>query len=226
MNGTHDTVAVLFQEKSEAIQRKPNISETTVCRSNRSFHEDLQCQRLKQFYKVPGPICLPTNYSTEVHSIDLMTGHFQVRADDLAWFLSRMDISQAPQQLGKTKELQQTPSWPAFNSFLTEDNRLKKIVGFLPILPYPVTEFSTVYTALCNFKDILLQLNQKCLPVFCDEGVYRIARHIKLLREKDFENINLMLGSFHMIKVVLACIGKYLRGSGAENIIHILLSTV
>lgn len=28
-----------------------------------------------------------------------------------------------------------------------------------------------------------------------------------------------MLGSFHMIKVLLACIGKYLRGSGAESIL-------
>ena len=27
-----------------------------------------------------------------------------------------------------------------------------------------------------------------------------------------------MLGSFHMMKIVLGCLGKYLRGSGAESI--------
>jgi hypothetical protein len=34
----------------------------------------------------------------------------------------------------------------------------------------------------------------------------------------EFRNIVLCIGSFHMIKVVMACIGKYLEGSGAETI--------
>lgn len=217
MNGTHDTVAVLFQEKSETIKRKPNISETNINYSARSFNEELQCQRLKQFYKDPGPVSLPQNYSQATKSLSREV-YVEVRADDMAWSLCRMDISEAPDQINKSKNVQETPSWSAFNSFLTEDTRTQQNVGFLPILPYPVTDFATVYTALCNFKDILFQLNQQNLPVFCDEGVYRIARQIKFLREKEFEHIHLMLGSFHMIKIVLACIGRYIRGSGVENI--------
>ena len=46
--------------------------------------------------------------------------------------------------------------------------------GFLSLIPYPVTEHATVYTAMKNFIKVLQQLDQKALPIFCDEGVYRI----------------------------------------------------
>lgn len=71
---------------------------------------------------------------------------------------------------------------------------------------------------MLNFKDLLNQVQQKYLPVTCDEGVYRIARQITLTHEKEFENIVLVLGNFHLIKVVLSCIGKYLKNSGVDNI--------
>ena len=111
------------------------------------------------------------------------------------------------------------PSWNAFNSVITEECIPQKIVGFLPVLPYPVTQHSTVYTALKNFQNVLQQLNQQHhLPIFCDEGVYQIAKEIQLLRPDEFKNIVLCLGPFHMIKIALACLGKYLEGSGAQNI--------
>ena len=34
----------------------------------------------------------------------------------------------------------------------------------------------------------------------------------------EFENIVLCLGSFHMTKIFLGCLGKYLRNNGAESI--------
>ena len=46
----------------------------------------------------------------------------------------------------------------------------------------------------------------------------RIAREIQFLRPKEFSNVFLGLGGFHLAKEIMACIGKYLRESGAENI--------
>lgn len=60
------------------------------------------------------------------------------------------------------------------------------------------------------------QFKQQKLAVFCDEGVYKIAIHLKFLCSERFENLVLMLGGFHMCKVLLACIGRYLKGSGAD----------
>ena len=39
-----------------------------------------------------------------------------------------------------------------------------------------------------------------------------------LLRPDEFSNLTLCLELFHLLKVCLGYIGKYLRGSGAENI--------
>ena len=49
--------------------------------------------------------------------------------------------------------------------------------------------------------------------------MYRIAHEIQLIRSAEFDNIVLCLGSFHMAKVALGCLGKYLKGSGAESIL-------
>lgn len=40
-----------------------------------------------------------------------------------------------------------------------------------------------------------------------------------LVRPDKFKNIVLSMGSFHMAKVALGCLGNYLKGSGAEYIL-------
>ncbi len=95
----------------------------------------------------------------------------------------------------------------------------QRVVGFLPVIPHPVTDARTVYTALKIFEDILDQLQQSKMAITCDEGVYHIAREVMLHRPQEFKNIVLCLGSFHMIKIVCGCIGKYIDGGGAETIL-------
>ena len=53
----------------------------------------------------------------------------------------------------------------------------------------------------------------------CDEGIFRVAREIQLIRQEEFKDIVLCLGSFHMTKIALGCLEKYLKGSGTENIL-------
>ena len=49
--------------------------------------------------------------------------------------------------------------------------------------------------------------------------MYRIAKEIQLLKFEEFDNIFLVLGGFRTKKVVLACTGKFLEGSGIEEIL-------
>ena len=113
---------------------------------------------------------------------------------------------------------QTIPEWSAFNSFVSNENKIEQRVGFLPVLPHPVTKYETVLKSLQNFSNILYQLQQDNMAIFCDEGVYHIAREILLKRPDEFKGLTLCLGSFHLIKTYLACIGKYLRGSGCQTI--------
>ena len=96
-----------------------------------------------------------------------------------------------------------------------------KIIGFLPVLPYPVTQYSAIYTALKNFQDVLSQLDQSHPPVVCDKGVYHIEREIIMNDPTEFSDMMLCLSSFHLIKVVMDVIGKYIDGSGTETVLAV-----
>ena len=89
--------------------------------------------------------------------------------------------------------------------------------GFLPFIPYSATEHTTVYTAMKNFIKVLQQLDQKALPILCDEGVYRIVVDIYLKCHNEFKMLVPCLRGFHMAKCVQHCIGKYIRGSGLDD---------
>ena len=45
---------------------------------------------------------------------------------------------------------QEMPSWSAFNLIVTEDNIPEKVVGFLPVLPHPVTDHETAMQQYSN----------------------------------------------------------------------------
>ena len=75
---------------------------------------------------------------------------------------------------------QNIPSWSGIRSLLSETKIPLMQVGFLPFIPRPVTKYSTMYTAMKNFVSLNVQLKQKTLPVFNDEGVFRIILDIFL----------------------------------------------
>ena len=55
-------------------------------------------------------------------------------------------------------------------------------------------------------------------PLWCDLGVYRIAKETQLFKTFEFQNIFIGIGGFHTEIIVLASIGKYLKDSGVESI--------
>lgn len=173
---------------------------------------ELKCQQLKQFTK-PNTKFYPIKITTEapIFKYVLSPEVFNnIRSDDLIWALSQLKLSDGTEKLLEKQEFQEIPNWSAFNSICINDTRSQQAVGFL--------QYSTVYTNLCNFNDVLAQLSQSSLPVFCDEGVYHIAKHIQMIRKEEFRNLVIMLGNFHLLKVLLACVGKYLRDSGVEDL--------
>ena len=69
-----------------------------------------------------------------------------------------------------------------------------------------------------NFQDVFSQNDLECGPLWCVEGVYRIAKELQPLDPDGFSNIFIGLGGFHLEKVIISCIGKFLEESGTENI--------
>ena len=111
------------------------------------------------------------------------------------------------------------PSWASIRSLISKSNVPIMQVGFLPMIPHPVTEHSTVYTAMNNFLKVLPQLDQRSMPVFCDEGVYRLVVEIYLKCPEKFKSLVTCLGGFHMAKCLQHCIGKYIKGTGLDDVL-------
>ena len=91
-----------------------------------------------------------------------------------------------------------------------------KKVGFLSVIPRPVTNYSTVYAALRNFEDTRKQLGQQSFSVISDKGVYQVIMVIVLSHPSEFPNLFPMIGIFHVGKVALHGAGKYFKGSGTD----------
>ena len=64
---------------------------------------------------------------------------------------------------------------------------------------------------------LLNPLKQKSLPIFCDEGVFRLVLNIYLKRPEESKKLMPMLGGFHTAKCVQRCIGKFIKGTGLED---------
>ena len=116
------------------------------------------------------------------------------------------------------KTNQSFPSFSAVNSFFQDTSTRKTKIAFTPISTYVATEYNTIHTVMCNFQDVLFQKSQTYGPLWCDEGVYRLAKELQLLNPTLFDNIFLGLGGFHMEKVMIACCGKYLEDTGVDSI--------
>ena len=91
--------------------------------------------------------------------------------------------------------------------------------GFLAVLQYPATDYATIYQSLVNFNHVINNLDQERLPVFADEKMYAIAREIQFQKQNEFVDLDVCLGNFRLTKIFCVCIGMFLEGSGARNII-------
>ena len=90
-------------------------------------------------------------------------------------------------------------------------------VGFLSVIPKPITERATVRHCLTNFQSVRRQLKQEYMAIWCDEGVFAPAADIYLEETDKFKDMFLCLGSFHWTIVLLRCQGKLLRDSVPDD---------
>ena len=97
-----------------------------------------------------------------------------------------------------------------------------KKVGFLPVIPHSVTNYSTVYSAVRNLEDMIKQLRQQSFPVISGEGIYQVIMDIVLSHSSEFPNLFPMMGILYMAKVASHYAGKYFKGRG--NDIELILT--
>ena len=154
-------------------------------------------------------ICLMTSTNVTENEGLILSDSSLKCAKDTEFFISYVRNGQPEQEYG-------LPCWGAFHALISQSKVPLKKVGFLPVIPHPVTDYSTVYIALKNFQSVKEQLTQPILPIFCYERVFHIVVDIVMSNTDDFD-LYPMMGMFHMSKVALRCAGRYITGSGMDD---------
>ena len=115
------------------------------------------------------------------------------------------------------------PGWFTFFS-LTSCFQSATDISYLPIIPEPPNA-DVVMAGLRYLSQLTSKMNMKYTICTADQAIYDIAYG---LRERDslagrngdvFDNMILMMGAFHIEKNFLGAVGKFMRRSGAEEIL-------
>ena len=215
--GSHDTILMLFQNIESEISTS-NDDDSYICmipedqsstKNERSLKHILPCQILSKATNIGKRGEIPGDFTPATELVDLTKE--TSRNQFLIWSASR--------SLPSTQsDSNQVPSFTATNSFFQNTTTVLTSFAFTPIIPYPATEYDTIFTCMKNFQDVLQQRDLDYGPLWSDEGVYWIAKEIQLLNPTLFSNIFLGLGGFHMEKKLIACCSAYLQDCGIESV--------
>ena len=182
LSGTHSkhyTAMVLFQEKVNAPAAKPTVSSSMgLSKSTNPAVRKLQCQIVLNYSKSVVRPSLPPDFALRENSNLGLCDPDQaaIDANKIEFVISLV----RSQILDSTSNVPgELPTWGGIHALISEANVPLMRVGFLPMIPKPVTEHATVRKALTNFQSVCQQLNQAVLPIFSDEGVF-----IHLLEEE------------------------------------------
>ena len=208
-NGSHDTILMLFQNNDEDKPTEDVIStipeSLKITADEITLKHILPCQLINKATNLGKRGEIADDFISAGEFIDLKQkeahNHF------LIWSVSRSMFQN-----------QSVPSFQAVNSVFDIKPKTVTRFAFTPIIPHPATEYDTIFTCMRNFQDVLIQRDMCYGPLWCDEGVYRIAKELQLLNPILFSNIFLGLGGFHMEKILISCCGSYLKGCGIENV--------
>lgn len=218
-SNTHESALVVSQIRSGFRGLVSHRISKTPVKNFKHFDFKLKCQKPRYIKKPTGSLILPSEFGLNKKKNEITQDMYKSsRIEDFLWMVSRRESSKKLESQQNNDCKQIIPTLSAFNSKMYRDTREAEDIRFLPLIPQPITELSSVYTIMCNFRELSIQLNQK-LAFFCDEKVYCMARHIKFLRLQEFESLAVLMGIFHATKNVLPICGSYLRDSGYEHIL-------
>lgn len=229
---SNDTVLVIFQN-----QRSSSVSETdahkygmtisardTSIKSidrRRNLETCLPCQQLQISGLVKKSGDIPEGFSPEDDAaVSHDTIMKSVQDDYFQWWYCRNVCHNHEHitDVGEENDYKVSlPSFIALNSKINEESVYLTCKSFIPILPYPATKMDSIFTTMLNFQDVLLQRKEPYGALWCDEGVYCIAKEIQLLRPHQFGNIFLGMGPFHWVKIIAAAAGTFLQQSGITD---------
>ena len=155
----------------------------------------------------------PEVISKEVTDVQRDTlSYREANQKDLIWQLARLKKKSDAEQL--------IPAWSGFNSILSEKNMHVAAIRYMPFLRASPTDFSTIYTILCNLVDVCDKIGQQHILVTADMAIYSKAQEI-LWNKPAYLNgrVTMRVGGMHTTMALLASLGKLFGDGGLLSLL-------
>lgn len=197
--GSHYAALVLFQDDTINRPRtKPSVSSTGLSSADSILKTKLPCQDIPPHVKPATRPTLPDDMimhpeNKQVSLLDMQTARNAALETEFLISLIRLGEADKRHHI-----------WAAVHTLVSSAAVPLMRVGFLPVIPRPITERATVRQCLANFQSVRRQLGQTSMAVWCDEGVFAPALDIYLHETEEFKDLFLCLGPFRAIGLVFS----------------------
>lgn len=216
---THATTLVLFQNGlfGPTPHRKVFADHS---QRKRSLESTGRCQSMLEF-SAHGKRPVTQKYRGKVKATWFTQTSHPSSQMDFAWALIRM----CPTKLFEVElnpvhtEEQKVPSWSGFHALVHSCVPAITNVGYCPMIDGSPTELTTVYTVMKNVKAMMESLGQKDSVITFDLAIYVKAKEIQWRRPKEFVDMVIRMGGFHIALNYLSLLGKKYGGSGIEDML-------
>ena len=206
----------VFQDASNSnTPRKPKVSETGLnSKSTPAIREELPCQKVSKYFKPKERPNLPpdmklvpeTTGETEILDIEKARSDAELRE----FLITCLRVGIVPPN-------QDTPLWQAVHTLVSKAIVPLSRVGFLPVIPKPITEDASCHQLCLNFENVRQQVNQPTLPVWCDEQVFDKVVDILLSNPEKFKHLFRCMGPLHMVRI-LPMHGSFPHGKNSSEV--------
>ena len=214
--GSHYAALVLFQDATlNKPLKKPSVSSTGLSYTDPILREKLSCQEVPPRAKPMVRSTLPPDMFLHPENKQATCARHadcpkcSCKAGILDQFDPTGHVSKRPSYLGcsahtcliccRANDACWVPSsndacWlPSSNDACWVPSSPMMLVGFLPVIPKPITERATVRHCLTNFQSVRRQLNQESMAIWCDKGVFAPSADVYLEETDKFKDLFLGL---------------------------------
>ena len=94
------------------------------------------------------------------------------------------------------------------------------MITFLPPILHPITQYSTVIECIRQSQKLASASNMKFTHITVDGGAAMKFFHVVWNNLDEFNNVLIHLGDFHAMMEFFSTIGKFVAGSGFEEVVY------
>ena len=218
-NTLHDTVGIVYQDcQDETINsaRKTNDQEQT---NDETEHQSAgRPTKRRRTFKAQETIIPPYPKKPRI-DIGIMLASDDPRRQEIPHNLNEIRRLDFFWMFCLAMEIENTPMWVGFNSRFVKDGHMKQTIRYMPQIRVSPTSTAVVKETMRVANQEATECNQSFISVTYDLAIATKAFAIQSQEKQEFDNLFILLGSFHIELSYFKAIGKFIEESGGPFVL-------